>query len=316
MNFANMVYNLKTSWIVFRAGWFVKAIHTIFDYLDNNAKNDRQVARAYANWKVTNDDEDSPKSGRPPSLDALEGYIEENYKYFEREPNPNRRQYHHHAAVYAFSEHLFQKYLDADLIDKDTAYLLTAVVLLRFRAFLELLITHPENLYGVGHVLVTPYRHFRRDFRQPDNPNSEDPHYQDYNMLLKHPFVARLHQICKTHLSGDLSLLLHWGVKIEADFVRCNWTFVSEATLLRSATNDQSDLMRVDTRSVVDHLRLISTHLWDLKEETSANTRELNALKQLVPTRLEVSIFQKFIFPMYHMLEKHTTHPLTTSFIH
>ena len=285
-----MVYNLKTSWIVFRAGWFVKAIHTIFDYLDNNAKNDRQVARAYANWKVTNDDDDSPKSGRPPSLDALEGYIEDNYKYFDMSPDPNRRQYHHHIAVFQFSDHLFQKYLDADLIDKDTAYLLTAVVLLRLRPFLELLITHPENLYGVGHVLQTPYRNYARDFWQPDNPDSQDPQYQDYNKLLKHPFVARLHQIAKTHMSGDLSLLLHWGSKIEADFIRRNWTFVSEATLLRSATQDQSELMRVDTRSVVDHLRLVSTHLWDLKEETRAITRSLNNLTQIVPTKLEVRL--------------------------
>ena len=65
VNEASEKPQIKTSWVCLRAGWMMKAVHTIFDYLDHNAKSDRQVARSYANWR---DD-----GGRPPSLEALKG---------------------------------------------------------------------------------------------------------------------------------------------------------------------------------------------------------------------------------------------------
>jgi hypothetical protein len=33
-----------------RAGWMMKEDHTIFDYLDQSPKNDRQVARVITHW--------------------------------------------------------------------------------------------------------------------------------------------------------------------------------------------------------------------------------------------------------------------------
>jgi hypothetical protein len=61
---------LRISWICFRAGWLVKALHTIFDYLDFSAKSDRQVGRSQVGWnghgwgKIIS-------GGRPPSLEGL-----------------------------------------------------------------------------------------------------------------------------------------------------------------------------------------------------------------------------------------------------
>jgi hypothetical protein len=46
VNACNEDPQLRTSWICFRAGWLVKALHTIFDYLDFSAKSDRQVGRS------------------------------------------------------------------------------------------------------------------------------------------------------------------------------------------------------------------------------------------------------------------------------
>ena len=287
VNFANMVYTIKTSWVVFRAGWLAKAIHTIFDYLDNNPKNDRQVARAYSNWRVSDGIDGQPQSGRPPRLEALEGHVEQNYKYFGNGNGSGT--YFYHPASVTMSRILFQKYLDNNLIDETMARMLTAVVLMRLRPFLELLITHPEQTYGTGHVMSVPYEQYKREYRDPNDYNSTDELYQDYNKLLTHPFVYKLHKIAKEHLSGELSLLLHWGDLIEHDFIRRNWTFVSPQTLLRTATQVHSDLLTVDTRPVLQSIRLVATHLWDIKEESRATTRQVNRLQQVVVTRPEVS---------------------------
>jgi len=41
VDLANQNPAIKTTWLAFRAGWVLKCIHTIFDYLICNAANDR-----------------------------------------------------------------------------------------------------------------------------------------------------------------------------------------------------------------------------------------------------------------------------------
>ena len=291
-----MVYSLKTAWVVFRAGWLCKAIHTIFDYLDASPKNDRQVARAYSNWPVSDSNNSStpvsgsaPQSGRPPSLNALNGVKEENYKYWRHRENPHDRTYDHQYCSRTLAKILFQKYLEADIINDDMANLLTAVVLLRLRPFIELLGQHPKQDFGNGHILTVPYKDYRREPGQDDDFGREDYEYADYNKLLSHPFLAKLHSIAKRHLFGDLSLLIHWGDIIETDFVKRNWTFVSTHTLLRVGMSDNSNLLKVDTRPVLENMYQIANHVWNLKEETRANTNVIQNLTQAVVTKSEVS---------------------------
>ena len=54
----NTSWLLRTSWICFRAGWVMTAVHTIFDYLDFSSDNDRLrgtfrdlVVVAHRRWK-------------------------------------------------------------------------------------------------------------------------------------------------------------------------------------------------------------------------------------------------------------------------
>jgi hypothetical protein len=72
VNACNEDPQLRTLWICFRAGWLVKALHTIFDYLDFSAKSDRQVGRSQAGWNGHGWG-DIISGGRPPSLEGLIG---------------------------------------------------------------------------------------------------------------------------------------------------------------------------------------------------------------------------------------------------
>ena len=217
---------------------------------------------------------------------------EDNYKYWSHYENANARTYDHQIACRRLVKILFQKHLEAELISEEMANLLTAVILLRLRPFIELLGQHPNQEFGTAHILTVRYHDYRRDPAQDDDFSSHDHQYADYNKLLCHPFLAKLHSIAKRHLSGDLSLLIHWGDIIETDFVKRNWTFVSTHTLLRVGMADNSNLLKVDTRPVLENMYQIANHVWNLKEETRANTNSLNMLRQEVVTKSEVSVPQ------------------------
>jgi hypothetical protein len=63
---------LSTILICLRAGWMIKAVHTVFDYVGINNKNhDRKVARSISMWRVSGSDPGHCAAGRPPSLKAL-----------------------------------------------------------------------------------------------------------------------------------------------------------------------------------------------------------------------------------------------------
>ena len=108
----------------------MKAVHTIFDYLTFNSKNDRQVARVYSGWTV-HDSLGQYAGGFPPIIEAL--LDDEDYDKMS-----------------SFIGHLFYKF--ADVFGANSLFLqrhVTATMLMHLRKFLLLLQQHPDQKYGV-----------------------------------------------------------------------------------------------------------------------------------------------------------------------
>jgi hypothetical protein len=120
---------IHTSWVCFRAGWLMKAVHTIFDYLDSNPKNDRQVARVVANWTIAGEG-GTYGGGRPPAMEALVG-------------EADRFQFELFVLV------LFNNYSTVEgASDLEMQRLLTATILLRLPQVLLCLKEHPKQVFG------------------------------------------------------------------------------------------------------------------------------------------------------------------------
>jgi len=70
VNEANQNPYVKSTWVCFRAGWKMKMVHTIFDYLVGNMCNDRQVARCISGWNIP-EFHGKLGGGRPPNIICL-----------------------------------------------------------------------------------------------------------------------------------------------------------------------------------------------------------------------------------------------------
>lgn len=131
VNTANENYLLNITWICFRAGWLMQAVHTIFDYLGFSPKNDRQVARALAGWEVREQTSPCGHPGVPPSF----YFMKENPGLYER--------------VSTLSSHLFAYYTSTPGASSQEFHnLLTATILMRLPDFIQLLLEHPEKKFG------------------------------------------------------------------------------------------------------------------------------------------------------------------------
>ena len=120
---------LRTTWTCFRSGWVMESVHTIFNYLDANASNDRQVARVLSNWTQVNQ-MGRNDGGRPPSLEGL-----------RQTPGET-------AKGKAFGQALFAKYCTIEgAKDPELQELLTATVLMHLPKLV--LLEHPKQRYGV-----------------------------------------------------------------------------------------------------------------------------------------------------------------------
>ena len=129
VNMANEHSFIKTTWVCFRAGWLMKAVHTIFDYLGFNPKSDRQVGRSLNGW-ITPDTYGSLGGGHPPSLAIFNGKPEK-------------------AFVKQFMRILFCPFENVvGAKDEDVQELLLATLLMRLPSFLKILQEHPEGKFG------------------------------------------------------------------------------------------------------------------------------------------------------------------------
>ncbi len=128
VNLANEVPAIKPTWLCYRAGWLIRAAHTIFDYLIPKAQNDRQVARAFSGWTST-DSRGNLGGGHPPMLSSLACH----------------QQHGSEATRNAFVEALFHNF---NSIHRDLKELLAASILHHLPSFVALLLEHPEDRFG------------------------------------------------------------------------------------------------------------------------------------------------------------------------
>lgn len=128
LSFLNSVASLGTSWVCLRAGWIMRAVHTIFDYVRGQKIDDFQVALATSGWispgALTLD------GGVPPDLSAL------------REDQDGER-------VEDFVNHLFHNYSNVPgANDRQLQNLLAATVLNWLDQVLVCLKEHPQEFFG------------------------------------------------------------------------------------------------------------------------------------------------------------------------
>lgn len=260
INAANDNPNIKSAWVCVSAGWIMKAVHTIFDYLDINPGTDRQVSRAKSNWKTLGPSGELG-GGRPPSLEALRNhYCGEN-------------EVESHEVAVEFARRLFYAYSAVPgANDPQLQQILTASTLARLPSYVRHLQMHPERRFG----------------------RTEEDCYQTCHFLRLVLFALRgALQEKQVHCAVDElpSLLKKWSELIERDFVARNFEYVPLRDLVRvrshyddnEMTEEQRNLLStaftMDSRPLLDHLRgsnrLAASHHMQLFELTN-EVRQLN----------------------------------------
>jgi hypothetical protein len=122
---------LSTILICLRAGWIMKAVHTVFDYVGYNKNHDRKVARSLAMWRVCGPDDGHSGAGQPPSIRALKSGPGE----FEKAD--------------LVMSCLFLDYENIEgANNKDLQDVLFATVLKDLENYLALLKEHPDTVFG------------------------------------------------------------------------------------------------------------------------------------------------------------------------
>jgi hypothetical protein len=122
---------LSTILICLRAGWIMKAVHTVFDYVGYNKNHDRKVARSLAMWRVGSSDDGHNGAGRPPSIKALKS-------------RPGDFQKAEHVMNCLFVD--YESIEGAN--NKDLQDVLFATVLKDLENYLALLKEHPDTVFG------------------------------------------------------------------------------------------------------------------------------------------------------------------------
>jgi len=138
INKANDAVHIKTSWVCFRAGWLMKAVHTIFDYIGGNRNNDAQVGLALAGWN-TIDCVGRLCGGRPPRVNP--DFVPQTPD--EENPIPNSKQ------IDEFMSHLFCKYEQIEGANNRDLQEMALASILRFLPdVVKLICEHPGRKYG------------------------------------------------------------------------------------------------------------------------------------------------------------------------
>jgi hypothetical protein len=117
---------IQTTWVAFRLGWVVKCLHTIYDYLKFNGKNDKPCALVLAGYKAV-DSNGEIGGGYPPLLQALAGHAQ-------------------YDKAKEFGRRLFLEMEELNNFNEVTESL-TAVVLLRLKNFVNVLKEHPGKKF-------------------------------------------------------------------------------------------------------------------------------------------------------------------------
>jgi hypothetical protein len=273
VNDLNNCPGLKTTWAVFRCGWMMKSIHTVYDYLDRSIDNDRNCGRATAGWDPNPALDGVDMSGRPPTLAALLPLEEPGQAWFIASTSAGR---------------LFSRHLDAGLIDWNMAHYLFAVLLLNLKDFIRTLANHPRHQFGYGEVL----NNIGKGINYSTLPGN-DPLRQDYDMLCQHRFIHELHECGRTN-STDLFKFLELANIIDRDYVRRNWNFL-DWTRVERTLGESSAVTSVDTRSVTHGLRQLARETLRIREDVKDNVQRTEHLGATVATRRELRDLQRSV---------------------
>ena len=246
INTANRNPCVKSAWICISVGWIMKAVHTLFDYIDAGPATDMQVARAKANWNVT-DMNNNLGGGRPPSLNAL------------RVQTVGDSEVSAYDVAVDFSRKLFFTYGNVDgAKSPQLQQCLTASLLRHLRAFVRHLSMHPRRKFG-----TTNEECFRS------------------NLFLRRvmaEFTLALQQTAQVNMPLDdkIGILLDWSDRVEANFAFRNFLFTPTSLLVKhldsgDLTDEQEEMIRdvttFDTRPLAAHLHQNQKLMFSLQQE-------------------------------------------------
>jgi hypothetical protein len=259
VNCANEFAYIATTWVCFRAGWMMKAVHTIFDYLDSNPKNDCQVARVIANWTMVGEG-GKYGGGRPPTLEVLIGQGG-TPKAVDGgvigEPGEEKWAVQQLMSFMGYLFHNYNNVLGAN--DPQLQILITASILLRLPQMLQCLKEHPNQMYGTT----------------------------DESCFEKHRFLQLL--LCaarRANVANPIAVMNKWAVLIEKDFHRRNYMFVRMEDLQRTLGHQG---FVCDTRSLTgymksqaDEMRALREHSLEVINNQRRMLQELVEMKQML----------------------------------
>jgi hypothetical protein len=210
---ANEHPNIHTTWACFRAGWILKAIHTIFDYLSPNRSNDEQVALVMSEWQIPDlQGTGTIGGGNPPLLRVV---IENHAQGSKVE----------HFVNQLFLEYTERVVLDCTALEREEMYgMMTAAVLNRLDSFLAVLYDHPTQMFGTqASPLVDTFK--------------------SHDFLVKLRYAAQLAKIDEPEKT-----LMEWNKMIFKDFITRNFGFAHWSDI--QSTNNETEPINTDTRTL------------------------------------------------------------------
>lgn len=230
VNFIAGIPTIKTTWAVIAHGWQLKALSTIFDYLDFQKESTNQVAKAKAGWKIPNPwPGESLGGGRPPSLHALKRQDQSDFGY---------------DFAQAFSANLFEKYSAIEgANDVHLQELLTATVLMNLPKFVQLLREHPAQDFGSCETECLERHHFLQHIC----------HKFELTCNARGVFCPNKDEMAKQ--------IFEWSNIISLDVIERNYVFVSEHQLRRLPETPHTEETSIADLGAVRGIRSIAGFL-------------------------------------------------------
>jgi hypothetical protein len=178
VNLADELPSIKTTWVCFRAGWLMRTVHTIYDYLTDQPKNDRQIGRALSGWRSL-DALGTIGGGRPPTLDSIHNGNQELSRTLDD-----------------FVTHLFHRYdsieLAPETVPMDLKRLLAATIIRYLPNFITLLLEHPRKDFGDTREGVWEKHKFLMRLKQAcDDTGIAPAQLEEWSTLVERDFIRR-----------------------------------------------------------------------------------------------------------------------------
>jgi len=258
---------LHTTWVCFRAGWLMKSIHTIFDYIRPSVGNDEEVALVMSKWTTSNGCDGRMGGGHPPLLRALRDHADalKVDKFVQ--------------ILFSHYESVFDVFQNVDAERK--VKMMTAELLRGLREFLNILEECPDGTYR-----SSPRRleDDADDDDDDDDYGDSDPDHGYSTAFQNHRFLVKLKLAAhEAGVENPVKTLLEWSDLVMDDFLKRNYFWADwkdvEARLGRRE-------MVIDTRSMagfmsatVDQMQGAQNEVHCVARRQEDHTREVRDLK-------------------------------------